>query len=228
MASAAYLLPVSDMARMCELELDVPFAVWRIDLSQAPDAAGMATLSQAERQRADRFRKPCNARRYLAAHAGLRYVLEEYSGIAAADQRFVHNELGKPVLEQVADWQFNLSYAGDSALLVLDFDRALGVDIELDRPIADIDALAILHLADREREALSRRCLADRSSAFLCAWTRKEACLKAWGCGLQREPGGIETGIDPVTMELSHGTDPALTLGSFRIEDDLIGAWAQI
>jgi 4'-phosphopantetheinyl transferase len=179
MATAASPVAISGKPWLCPLELDVPFAVWRIDLSRAPDPAGMAALSEAERARAE-------------------------------------------------EWQFNLSYAGDNAVVALDFDRPLGIDIELDRPIADVGALATLHLAGREREALSHRPPAEWSSAFLCAWTRKEACLKAWGCGLQREPSGVETGIAPVTMEMLSSEGQALTLGSFRIADDLIGAWAQI
>ncbi len=228
MASTALCIPISEKPWLCPLELDVPFAVWRIDLSGAPDSAGMAALSQAERARAERFRKSRDARRYLTAHAGLRHILEEYSGIAAADQHFVHTGLGKPALEYAPAWQFNLSYAGDNAVVALDFDRALGIDIELDRPIDDVDTLATLHLAGREREALSHRPPAEWSSAFLCAWTRKEACLKAWGCGLQREPSAVETGIAPVTMEMPSGEGRPLTLGSFRIAGDLIGAWAQI
>ena len=34
-----------------------------------------------------------------------------------------------------------------------------------------------------------------RYAAFLRAWTRKEACLKAWGLGLHLEPSQLQVGF---------------------------------
>ncbi|MCM8731669.1 4'-phosphopantetheinyl transferase family protein [Hephaestia sp. GCM10023244] len=226
MASIAPDLLIARTMEAHRLELDVPFEIWRIDLSQAPGEIGTVTLSHAELARADRFRQPRDARRYLAAHTGLRHILEEYSGIPAAAQHFTRTIHGKPALTHGGGWQFNLSYAGDTALVALDIDRALGVDIERDRHIADAEELATLHFTAAEQAALARVLPADRCRAFLTGWTRKEACLKAWGTGLQRAPRTVDAGLDPATTTVRAADAPPLTVGSFGLEGGLIGAWA--
>jgi 4'-phosphopantetheinyl transferase len=68
----------------------------------------------------------------------------------------------------------------------------IGVDIELARPIADIDALAHEHFTTAELAALEATPSGQREIAFLRGWTRKEACLKAVGSGLT---ASVEVGL---------------------------------
>jgi len=56
------------------------------------------------------------------------------------------------------------------------------VDIELLRPVPDVESLARLVFSDVERRELELA--PDPVSAFLNGWTRKEAYVKALGLGL--------------------------------------------
>lgn len=67
-------------------------------------------------------------------------------------------------------------------------DRPVGIDLEpLDDP-GPIDAA----LSAREREALAHLPVQERALSALKLWTAKEACLKAAGTGLLRDPAGVE------------------------------------
>jgi phosphopantetheinyl transferase len=69
------------------------------------------------------------------------------------------------------------------AAVLNDLDRAaVGVNIELRRPISDVESLARLVFSDVERREL--KLALDPVSAFLNGWTRKEDYVKALGMGL--------------------------------------------
>jgi 4'-phosphopantetheinyl transferase len=175
---------------------DVPLALWLLDLSMPPPTAAIGWLSDQERDRAARFAFPCHRDRYLNAHIAMRAVLEDHCGLAAHRQHFELGSNGKPQLANPAGWQFSLSYADDVALMGIDFDNHVGVDIERDRPIPDADDLSALHFHPREQRALA--CLPPLSrygSGFLQGWTRKEACLKALGQGLTRPTAHFDSGL---------------------------------
>jgi 4'-phosphopantetheinyl transferase len=78
--------------------------------------------------------------------------------------------------------EFNLAHSGGKAVIALAGDAAIGVDIELLRPIDDVESLARLVFSDVERRELEFA--SDPVSAFLNGWTRKEAYVKALGLGL--------------------------------------------
>jgi len=175
---------------------DVPLDLWLLDLSGMPPHEAIAWLSGEERARAARFVFPRNRERYFNAHIALRVVLESYCGIKPHHQRFRLGPDGKPALVDPPDCHFSLSYAGDMALLGVDYDTPVGVDIECDRPIPDADELSALHFHPRERQALSSMPDPLRHGAgFLQGWTRKEACLKALGHGLTMPPAELHSGL---------------------------------
>ena len=97
---------------------------------------------------------------------------------------------GKPVARGNG-FEHSVTHSGD--LVAVAVARApVGVDVEqLDgraRPLGgdgDPQALARLVLADGERDALAAVRPADRTRAFMVAWTRKEAVTKATGDGLR-------------------------------------------
>jgi len=78
--------------------------------------------------------------------------------------------------------EFNLAHSGGDAVIVLADGASVGVDIELHRPISDVESLARLVFSDVERREL--KLAPDLVSAFLNGWTRKEAYVKALGMGL--------------------------------------------
>lgn len=165
---------------------DAPFDIWVINLPVSLPAAAWSLLSEAEQARAMRFHTDRLRRRYTAAHTALRVVCERQFGIPAAEQRFEIGDHGKPTLSGVTGAQCNISYSGDRAIVAAAWGRPIGVDIEQLRAIDDADDLMVDLYTAREIEAVRRagRWGADRDTAFLRVWVRKEACVKALGEGL--------------------------------------------
>src|SRR5690606_35615845 len=64
----------------------------------------------------------------------------------------------------------------------------VGIDIELHRAIDDLQPLIDGYCSPAEIAALAALPPASRCIAFLGAWTRKEAALKAWGTGIGAVP----------------------------------------
>ena len=166
-------------------------SVWHANLDAVPDAAAPDGLAGAELERAARFVFDRDRRRFLAARRFMRQVLADRLGCAAGELRLVAGEHGKPALADHADLYFNLAHSEATALLVL-APCAVGIDVELLRPIADAELLAERNYTARERRWIGAADGAERSRRFLHCWTRKEACLKAVGCGLAVEPASFD------------------------------------
>jgi 4'-phosphopantetheinyl transferase len=161
----------------------IDLRLWRVDL----DTASFDDVPhELERQRAARFVRPGDGRRYLASHAALRHLL-------GTRQAWVAGVNGKPALASPPP-HFNMSRRDGVALIGISATHDIGVDVEPLQAMADADELARLHFTPREREAVAAQSGSARDRAFLRCWTRKEACLKATGCGLSLPPSSFECG----------------------------------
>jgi 4'-phosphopantetheinyl transferase len=147
-----------------------------------PDAIDL--LDQAERDRAARFVFDRDRRRFVLSHAWLRLVLGRFLDRPARSLRFATANRGKPhLVDPPLDLRFNLSHAGERALIAVTLGREVGVDIEAMRDV-DVAALARRFFAAGETDALLALPEAEQRAAFLRCWTRKEAFIKALGDGL--------------------------------------------
>jgi 4'-phosphopantetheinyl transferase len=207
---------------------DAPLSLWVLDLSAPPASDAIARLSDREHRRAAKFVFQHHRDRYLNAHIAVRLLLEEHCGIPPQRQDFILGTNGKPQLANLPDWQFSLSYAGDFALVGVDFGHYIGVDMERDRPIPDAGELIALHFHPHETEAMAALARpACKGAAFLQGWTRKEACLKALGCGLAMAPTHIHSRLaDPLHLSIDDSID--LALDSFRPLPGFTAAWARV
>jgi len=162
--------------------------VWLVALDGAP--AG-DSLSAQERERAARFLRDEDRRRWTVARAALRALLAAYADADRRTLRFTDGPHGKPALaDAAAGLRFNLSHSAGTALVAVARDREVGVDVELPRRAVDHVALArrVLTAAEADRIAAIAE-PAARERAFLRAWVRWEAALKCRGTGI----GGAET-----------------------------------
>jgi 4'-phosphopantetheinyl transferase len=165
-----------------------------VALTGAADARDRALLDAAELARAERFARPADRRRYELAHAGLRLLLGGCLGTDPARVRFDHDADGRPrlaagdgLLAAAAErLDFNLAHSGDIALVAIARGRAVGADVEQVRAVRHALAVADTHFPPAEADALRALPAAERSAAFLRAWTRKEAVVKCEGTGLGR------------------------------------------
>jgi 4'-phosphopantetheinyl transferase len=140
--------------------------------------------------------RSARVRRASCSNAALRRLLGRRTGCAPAVLKFETGPFGKPRLQGEPRCSFSLSHSGDHALVVLADKGEIGVDLEELRPMYDMEALARQCLAERERFLFEATPLAERELALLWSWTRKEACLKALGTGLQVEPSSFDVGTD--------------------------------
>jgi 4'-phosphopantetheinyl transferase len=164
--------------------------LWRapLDVSSQLAARFAATLSEDERERAARLRRPTDRMRYSAGRGWLRHLLAGYLETEPAELAFIAGEHGKPRLTNPsASWlRFNLSHSAAVVVFAVARDREVGVDVEEIRDDVDVDIEGVSRrvFTARQSRELAEMEPAARPSAFFAMWTRNEAYLKATGTGL--------------------------------------------
>jgi 4'-phosphopantetheinyl transferase len=158
------------------------------------------SLSADEKQRADRFRFERDRTRFVTRRAALRALLADYLRVRATDLAFVYGSNGKPSLAPGHGdprLSFNLSHSEHLAVIAVALDRAIGIDVEMIKPLVDFEAIASRFFTENENVALRAVPPARRLQAFFNCWTRKEAVVKAGGEGLSRPLDSFEVSLAP-------------------------------
>jgi 4'-phosphopantetheinyl transferase len=164
---------------------------------------GPVVLSAEESARAARFRFDEDRARWTRAHSALRRVLAEATGASALGLHFASGAHGKPFLPDHAGLEFNLSHAGDWALIAISRGVPVGVDIERLRP--NIDMAAMLR-------RLSEPDIPEGVEEQLQLWTRREARSKAAGGALFDPPSD---NIHAVTLQAATSYAASVALVGF-------------
>jgi 4'-phosphopantetheinyl transferase len=152
-------------------------------------------LDEDERRRGRRFVREDDRRRFVVAHAVTRVVLSRYLREPAGFLRFDKNAHGKPSLAAPGQsLQFSLAHSGELALIAVSDGRAVGVDIESERPLEALD-LARRFFSQSEHETLRSLPPDEQLAAFYRCWTRKESFIKALGVGLSFPLSGFEVSL---------------------------------
>jgi 4'-phosphopantetheinyl transferase len=155
--------------------------VWHAGLDEhrgrLPALAG--TLSTDERERAARFRRAADRESFTLRRGLLRELVGRYLGVEPAAVCFEYGRWDKPSLG--GDLCFNASSSGHHALFAFTRARAVGVDVERMRELADMDDVAARIMSAGGLAAY--RAEWDRLGAFYAVWTQKEAYVKALGDG---------------------------------------------
>lgn len=182
--------------------------LWHVDLEH-DWGPWVLSLSPQEAAHAARFAAAHAARQFRHGRAALRMLLGRYCGCAANEVVLRTGPHGKPALADPARataLHFNVSHSGSRALIAL-ASSPVGVDIEaVGRRGIEVDELLDLVCHPEERACLAAMAPAPRQAAFYRLWTRKEACCKALGLGLQlplaslnvhpHRPGPVELRMD--------------------------------
>lgn len=167
--------------------------LWLTDLSALPLDAGPGGSTRKERM----------LRRRIQQQFLLRLLLGSYLDCPGKSIRLVRNEHGKPALSGVqaaSGLNFNLSHSGDWLAVVVGYDVALGVDIEVDRRLERASDLAGRFFPAEEAHWLQGQDEPFLSRQFLNQWTAREALAKANGRGLAGVLGRIELGWQPAAI----------------------------
>ncbi|MFA0888096.1 MAG: 4'-phosphopantetheinyl transferase superfamily protein [Synergistales bacterium] len=183
--------------------LSVAVRVGMASVSEILAALNTDLLSRQELERASRYRRMEDARRFMASRLFLRELLGRHLGLASAEILFIAGEGGKlsadlppgfpPVL-------FSLSRSGDFCAVAMSGCAEVGVDIERVDFGLNWEPAAKAWLSGGENLALrSRKEESSRRVAFFRLWCAREAVSKVLGRGLALDSreGSLE--------ELLHG-----------------------
>jgi 4'-phosphopantetheinyl transferase len=165
-----------------------------------------AALSQAERERAARLRFGADRRRYIATRAKLRELLGARCGAPPETLRLEEGSHGKPALAG-SRLQFSVSRSESLAAFAFARDRAVGIDVEAIRPLAEADAIAEQAFPRREWRSYAALPGHLRLRAFFRGWTRTEALAKALGRGLGAGRETLDAALEGQSLVRSY--DPA-------------------
>jgi 4'-phosphopantetheinyl transferase len=169
--------------------------VWLARLDCENIGEGERIISADELARADKFRFEKDRNKFIAGRSVLRRILGAYLQKKPNLLRFAYNQFGKPFLcgENESKLEFNLSHSGSLALYAFSLNREIGVDIEERNADFIEEGVISLSLSHKETEHFHSLPPDERTLFFFDCWTKKEAYLKAHGCGLSLEPNQLET-----------------------------------
>ncbi len=211
--------------------------IWRANLEISPEQVNylQTLLSEAEFNRAARFKFPQLQQRFIAAKGTLRILLSKYLGCSPKTVVFSYGSHGKPELVskifRSEPLYFNQSDTNLFALYAFTKINPVGVDIEWIRN--DIEALSLAErfFAPNETIALQSQPPEQQITAFFRIWTRKEAFIKAIGEGLSFPLHDFEVNLDKNFAKLKSIHADTLKATKWTLEDlqpseDYIGAVA--
>ena len=164
--------------------------VGQLDTVDIPEAyrACVATLSPAEKQRAEYFVFDRHRRQYIFAHGLLRLALSSFvPQIEPSDWSFVTNRYGRPFIAASAIARtiyFSLSHTEGCVACAVSDCEAVGIDVEKTQERRSLFTIARSNFSPEEIDALRSVPPSDLVDRFFDYWTLKEAYLKARGVGL--------------------------------------------
>jgi 4'-phosphopantetheinyl transferase len=169
------------------------------------------TLSQDEKERANRFRFEKNRNEFIISRGSLRVLLGSYLGIPAHELSFAYSRYGKPYLadsDHISRMEFNLSHSEGMVVLAFTRGRKVGVDIESVERNFDFEEIAERFFSLAEQQMLRNIPAEQRGTAFFRCWTRKEAYIKALGNGLSHPLFEFDVSIAPKQISALLATRP--------------------
>ncbi len=186
------------------------WAAW-LDLDGAALSRFRSTLTDQERERADRFAIERDRARFVAARGFLRTILASCIGTEPQRVELSYSSRGKPSLAgdcARSGLQFNLAHSGNLAVFAVAPHRIVGVDVEQVRPVPDLAELAERFFSAHECAAIRNLAGQEQALTFFRIWTRKEAWLKATGEGITGPLKAVEV-LNPPRVERAVGEPPA-------------------
>lgn len=191
--------------------------IWKVKLNEGnPHVDYLQTLSADEQLRAERMILPQKRERFQRARSALRRILSIYMNQPPESIHFKYRPKGKPYLLQISrqnSIEFNIAHSEN--LMVAAFTKCIpvGIDLEFNQPLNTKDWIVKRYFSKNDQVVFNNIPEKDKETAFLSAWTKKEAHGKAVGIGLaslpqmnQFEPGlniALSTGHYEIVLDSS-------------------------
>ena len=187
-----------------------------------------ATLTEDEWARAGRFAFARDRDRFIAGRGILRAILGQYLRCPPGAIRFTYESEGKPRIHFPRSGpvpRFNLAHSHGLAVYAISSDREIGIDVEAVRPEVAAEEIAERFFSVAERAELGSLPPDQRYEPFFLGWTRKEAYVKARGCGLGIALDSFDVSLTPGRPEILVSTDSGRwTLRAFQPAEHYAGA----
>jgi 4'-phosphopantetheinyl transferase len=161
-------------------------SLWTAAVATDDPDADEAILSRAERDRATSYLPPAARQRFVRGRAVVRQVLGIHLGMPPESVPVLERAAASPRL-LLPGPEFSLSRCPDLILVAVS-DRPIGADVERLDAAPDGAVLAPAVLLPEEAAAVGAAPREDAGWAFVRAWTRREAWLKAHGIGFGADP----------------------------------------
>ncbi len=178
---------------------EIEIVITRLETDDDTVCRSAALLSADERRKATRFLRDRDRRRFVARRARLRTLIGERLAVSPASLDLSYGSLGKPELPAPFDrsgLHFSVSHCEDLAVYALS-KVDVGVDVEAIRSIDGEDDLASIAFSPREQEMYQALPSHLKPLGFVNGWTRKEAFVKAVGCGLSHPLDTFDVSLTP-------------------------------
>jgi 4'-phosphopantetheinyl transferase len=200
--------------------------IWRLSLSAGQNflRPAFSLLTQDERERANRYYQEKDKHRFILSRAMLRLVVSGYTSVPAQNIRFSIGPNKKPFLHGLLDINYNVSHAGDLALIAISCGP-IGVDVERIDPAYQYEEVVPGCFSYRENNFL--KTVPDPRKSFYLFWTRKEALTKATAKGIDDDLKFVPSldGLSAVMPEKLGSCDD-WTVKSFHTADQYIASVA--
>ena len=178
-------------------------AVWLLPIgADVPPqlAEDVTSLSDEERARAARFRRPEDRALFITGRIGVRLLAARYMDVDPRELRIAQAPGRKPeVVDPVhaASLHFNLSHTSGLVVWAFALERAVGVDAERVSRMAVFGSDPSAFFSNSERALLASVPDPERPRWLADHWTLKEAFVKAEGSGLTRDVSGVPFDVGP-------------------------------
>jgi 4'-phosphopantetheinyl transferase len=158
-------------------------AVWGLALSPCTWEVEklLGWLSEEERSKIERKKRPEARRAAICARAGLRLLLGHYTQTAPQKVQLRQASTGKPFLADQS-LSFNLSHSGDWIVWAVSLQGEIGVDLEEIDPAVHWQRVATRYFSEEEQEVLQAS--TEPVRLFYDLWAMKEAWVKSSGEGV--------------------------------------------
>jgi 4'-phosphopantetheinyl transferase len=170
-----------------------------VRVARLDEAAAWAEfLTVSEGEKAERMASDILRARYVIGRGLRRQLLAECTGRGAGELEFVEDSESKPRLVDADGWDFNVSHAGDYVVVAVR-RGAVGVDLEMKRPVREMGALVRRYFHADEAAAWEGLEEPEKEGGFFTLWSAREAAMKCCGLGLAK--GLTVTRVDPAILQ---------------------------
>jgi len=188
------------------------------------------TLAADEKQRAERFIRAQDQRRFVVGRGVLRSLLSRYCHVAPAEIQFIYNKYGKPLIKTpvgMGSLCFNLSHTEGWVVYAI-AQTPVGIDLEKIHPVSQLPKIVERFFSKTEQATFKTLSDPQQTAHFFPFWTAKEAYTKAVGQGISLPLAQIDVALEPTPhfRALPNASAPDWQLRLFNLEEGYVGAIA--